>query len=475
VSARLHAWLRAWAALVRTSLRLALREPVALFWNTAAPAFLLLAFGFVFGQIPHAIGWLTAGLICIGTMGTAFYGLAVSLVTQREQLVLRRYGATPVSTLAIVLAELTTGSALALIAAAIQVAIAVGAFGLRIADRAAPLALAVLASILAFMGLGLAIATLCTRTRTALVAAHALFLPLMFLGGAAIPLPILPPGVERLSTLLPSRHAVEAIASAIALDEPPRGPTVALIFLLATAAAGVAIAVAWFRFDPDQGLPARSRIGALAAFAALSGAAFTLGSGGDAAAPGAAGRPRAEYDGPSMLDDFADGDLESAHHGTWTAFTDRIPLLLGRSRAEIENVPDPEDSTRRALAIGGEVTADALHGGFAGASLALADARGGGLDLSGTRGLRLRVRGDGGSYRIVVATPPLTNFDHLCWWFDAPPRWRSLEIPWSAFTRTGFGPAREAGIESTLAIQVLSAGAPRAGFSLWIADVEVLR
>jgi ABC-2 type transport system permease protein len=465
---------RAFRALFATSLSLALREPVALFWNVVAPAFILVAFASVFGAIPHAIGWITAGLLSISAMGTALFGVSTSLVNQREQRILRRYGATPVPALAIVLAELATGAVLALIASGLQLALAAALFGLPIVDRLARVAPILLVGIVAFMAIGLLVGTLCTSPRTALVAGNALFLPFLFLGGAAIPLPVLPSSVTRFSLLLPSRHLVDALARVLV-----RGATLAevagpLLLLAATAVLGIAFATLLFRFDPEEKLPITRAVAPVVALVVLFAIpAFAREDRGAADFSPARAAASARHE-PLVVDDFADGDLEAGTLGRWTAFTDRIPLLLGTSDASLENVADASAPAGRALHVHGRVTRDARFGGFAGASLALADADGHALDLSGFRAIRLRVRGDGGSFRLVLPTPPLTDFDHLSFWFDAPAEWRTLEAPLSAFAQASGATPREGGLERTLALQILTAGAPRASFELWIADVVLL-
>jgi ABC-2 type transport system permease protein len=483
VSARLAASLRSWRALFVTSLRLALREPVALFWNVVAPAFLLFAFALVLGPIPHAIGWVTAGLLGTSAIGTALFGVSSSLVQQRDQRILRRYGATPVAPSAIVLAELATGAALALIAATMQIALAAAFFGLDLHGRLVATGALLLVGVVAFMALGLVVGTLCTSPRTALVVGNALFLPFLLLGGAAIPLPVLPSSVARLSLLLPSRHFVDALARVFVRGATLRDVAPALAILAATAALGVATAALLFRFDPDQTIATRRRVAAIGGFVLLFGGVALARS--DAAsvdfAPPALAR-RLPATEPLLVDDFADGDLRAGTLGTWTKFTDRLPLLLGTSDATVENVavagsPDvasnAPDAPTRALHVKGFVTSDARFGGFAGVSLALGE-EGHALDLTRWSKLRLRVRGDGGSYRVVLATPPLTNFDHLGAWFDAPSEWRTVELPLAKFAQSGFGPPRESGLERTLALQFLTAGAPHDSFELWIGEVTLL-
>jgi ABC-2 type transport system permease protein len=465
---------KAFLALWRVTLLLSLREPVALFWNALAPAFLLVAFGSVFGEIPNAVGWLVAGLLCISAMGTALFGVATSIVNQRDQHVLRRYGATPIGPWPVLLAELSTGATLALLASVIQLTLAAAVYGQPLADRIVPLAVVLLTGIVAFMALGLVVGTLCSSPKTVIVAANAIFLPLLFLGGAAIPLPILPAAVARVALLLPSRHLVDALARILVRDAGFGELLAPLALLIATAIAGVAFSAALFRFDPDERLAPRQRAVAVATFALLFLGAAILRR--DEATPSfepiAAAAPRASA--PLLVDDFADGDLRSNGFGTWTAFSDRIPLLLGTSEAEAAVAPLADEPGRRALHVTGRVTRDARYGGFAGVTLPLVDRAGEATDLRPWRTVRLTVRGDGGSYRFMVATAPLTNFDHLSYAFDAPPTWRTIDVPLAALRQQGFGPPLESGLERSIALQLLTSGAPIPAFDLWIARVELL-
>jgi ABC-2 type transport system permease protein len=465
---------KAFLALWRVSIVLSLREPVALFWNALAPAFLLVAFGSVFGEIPNAVGWLVAGLLCISAMGTALFGVATSIVNQRDQRVLRRYGATPIGAWPVLLAELATGATLALTASVIQLALAAALYGQRLLDRIAPLAAVLLTGVVAFMALGLVVGTLCSSQKTVIVAANAIFLPLLFIGGAAIPLPILPAAVARVSLLLPSRHLVDGLARILVRHAGWGELVVPLALMLATAVAGVAFSAALFRFDADERLAPRQRALAIATFVVLfSSAAFVRREEATPAfEPIAAAAPRAAA--ALLVDDFADGDLRSSAFGSWTVFTDRIPLLLGTSEARLAVDRLDDEPGRRALHVSGRVTRDARYGGFAGATLPLVDESGKATDLRPWRTLRLTLRGDGGSYRLVVATAPLTNFDHLGFSFDAPPQWRTIDVPLAALRQQGFGPPLEAGIERAIALQLLTSGAPIPSFDLWIARIELL-
>jgi hypothetical protein len=388
--------------------------------------------------------------------------------------VLRRYGATPIGPWPILLAELANGATLALIASGIQLALAAALYGQPLADRIVPLTVVLLTGITAFMALGLVVGTLCSSPKTVIVAANAIFLPLLFLGGAAIPLPILPAAVARVALLLPSRHLVDALARILVRDAGWHELFAPLALLAATAVAGLAFSAALFRSDPDERLAPRQRTFAVATFALLFGAAALLRK--DEATPSfepiAAAAPRASA--PLLVDDFADGDLSSNAFGAWTSFTDRMPLLLGTSEASVAVVPLADPPGRNGLRVAGRVTRDARYGGFAGVTLPLVDRSGAATDLRPWRTLRLTVRGDGGSYRLVVATAPLTNFDHLGFSFDAPPTWRTIDVPLAALRQQGFGPPLECGVERSIALQILTSGAPIPAFELWVARVELL-
>ena len=128
-----------------------------------------------------------------------------------------------------------------------------------------------------------------------------------------------------------------------------------------------------------------------------------------------------------LIDDFSDGNARSALGTRWDAFTDRVMGGVSDMRA---GVVDGEDGPR--LRLEGEVRLE-NNGGFIQARLPLAKTQRG-LNASSFAAIRLRVRGDPGSYFIHLRTPDCRR----PWQYYRAPLavgedWQDVSIPLDSF------------------------------------------
>jgi ABC-2 type transport system permease protein len=196
-------------------LKLFVREPIGLFFTVLFPLLLLFVFGSVFGNeassflggigsvdlsVPGYIGMI------IGTLGMV--GLPISLASYREKGVLRRFGATPLRPSVVLWAQVLVSVIMLGVGGGLLVGAARIFYGLR--PPVAPLALipAVLIGSLSFFALGFVLGGLAPKARTAQAVGMALFYPMLFLSGAAMPRQMLPETVRQISEFLPLTHVV---------------------------------------------------------------------------------------------------------------------------------------------------------------------------------------------------------------------------------------------------------------------------
>jgi hypothetical protein len=132
----------------------------------------------------------------------------------------------------------------------------------------------------AFMGLGLVIATLADNVPAVQALGQCIFLPMLILGGVAVPLTSLPDWAKHLSAFFPGRYAVEAIQNTVT-GSGLGAAHFALGSLLATGFAGCLAGAKLFRWDAQQRFAARGGkvwVGvALAAWVAVGIGAERLG------------------------------------------------------------------------------------------------------------------------------------------------------------------------------------------------------
>ncbi len=235
---------------LRTSLRLHFRNRMALLYGYLFPLIFLVAFWVLYRHERVPLLRHMGELLTVAVLGGACFGLPTTLVSERERGVWRRYRLTPVPTWAIV-----TGTALArylllLTAGALQLALAL-AVGMTLPAHPFGLWVAFTAVSFAFIGLGLVLAALADTVPAVQALGQCLFLPMLIIGGVAVPLAALPLWAQHVSAFFPGRYAVEAIQACV----NGRGLEGARFSLLALGLTGVAGCLAGgklFRWDAQQ-------------------------------------------------------------------------------------------------------------------------------------------------------------------------------------------------------------------------------
>jgi ABC-2 type transport system permease protein len=197
-----------------------------------------------------AIQYVTPGLLGWALASGATFGAAITLVSWRQNKLLRRLRLAPVRTGSIVAARIGISVVIGLIQLAVFLAIAtLPYFGLRLTASwwmAIPL---VVAGILAFLSIGLLVGAVAKTQQAATSIANLVIVPMAFLGGAFVPLDFAPAWIRQVSYAMPLRYLVTGMQDVMARGEGPASALPAIGILLGFTAAVVAIAVRVFRWD----------------------------------------------------------------------------------------------------------------------------------------------------------------------------------------------------------------------------------
>lgn len=207
--------MKAFVKLTYTELKLQLREPVAVFFTVVFPVMLLVLFGAIFGNeaderlngygqmdlsVPGYIGMI------IGTIG--MLSIPVSLANYRDLGILRRLRATPVQSGTVLWAHVVTQVVIAFLGIALLFVAGLAFYDLRAPDGNALVIPAIVIGALSFFAVGFVLAGIMPTARTAQAVGMAIFYPMLFLSGAAMPRFIMPEIVQDISRLLPLTHVV---------------------------------------------------------------------------------------------------------------------------------------------------------------------------------------------------------------------------------------------------------------------------
>ena len=253
------------------ALRLHFRNKLALIYSYLFPTLFLLAFWVLYRYDQVPLARHVGELLTVTALGGACFGLPTSLVSERERGVWRRYRLAPVRTGQIVASTLLARYALLLLAALLQLALAM-ALGMPWPRHPLDLWMAFTAVAIAFLGLGMVIAMLANTVPAVQALGQCLFLPMLIIGGVAVPIATLPEWAQRLSSFFPGRYAVHVIQACVTGDGLPVARFSAAALLL-IGSAGLFAAVMMFRWDAQQRFAATPGKGwvavALAAWAAV--------------------------------------------------------------------------------------------------------------------------------------------------------------------------------------------------------------
>jgi ABC-2 type transport system permease protein len=238
--------------LLKTEIKLLLREPILVFWGVAFPLVLLTVMGLAGDKADPDLGGLSLVATYVPVLiGFTFTIMGVSalptaLATYRERGVLKRFATTPVKPAWLLSAQLAIEAFMAAITSILILAIARIAFGVGLPDEAIGFLLALILSASALLGIGLLIAALAPRARVAAAVGTMLFFPLMFFAGLWAPRATMSHTLRTIGDYTPLGSTVQALQDATAGTFPHPSQ---LLVMAGYAVVSAGIAIRLFRWQ----------------------------------------------------------------------------------------------------------------------------------------------------------------------------------------------------------------------------------
>jgi ABC-2 type transport system permease protein len=271
--------IRAAARQCIVSIRLYFRNPLAMSYGYLFPTIFLAAFWglYRFDRVPlvRHIG----ELLTITVLGGACFGLPTTLVSEREKGVWRRYRLLPVPVGALVASTVTARYVLVITAGLLQLALAM-LVGMPAPQHPFDLWVAFTVVAVAFLGCGLVIAMMADTVPAVQALGQSIFLPMLIIGGVAVPIASLPAWAQHASAFFPGRYAVEALQACFT-GEGLAAVSFSVGALLVIGVAACTAGALMFRWDEHERWATRRDrawvILALAAWAAVGTTAEILG------------------------------------------------------------------------------------------------------------------------------------------------------------------------------------------------------
>jgi ABC-type multidrug transport system permease subunit len=261
--------MRTYIAYTKTMLRLTLRERLVIFFNYLFPLVFLIGFGELMGaaQSPGAATQVFALTLTLNILGTGFFGAGMSAVMEREIGILRRFKVAPITPGPVLVSSIVTGWIIFLPALALFLAILHFRYAMPMPQSPLSLFLFLSIGVIAFRSMGLIIASVVNSMQESQIIVQLLYLPMLMLSGATIPLTMMPDWLQVVAQYLPSTHLTLGMQGILLRGETITQNWAAVAALAATAVVSLFVCFKLFRWEKEDRLSASAKLWVVAALA----------------------------------------------------------------------------------------------------------------------------------------------------------------------------------------------------------------
>ena len=260
--------MRIYLAQIAINLKLTSRDRSVLFFNYAFP----LMFFFMFGGLFHAeqggvITQVVTMVLAIGILANGFFGAGMRSVADREANILRRFKVAPISAAPILVSSLVTGLLNYIPSIILILVLAHYMYGMPAPAQPISLIVFISLGILAFRSLGLIIASVVNSMQESQILVQILYLPMLFLSGATIPITVLPYWVQVIAQFLPATYLVNGLQAILSGKQGLAENWQGLVSFTITLGLATFLGVKLFRWDKDDKISGRAKLWVLAVLA----------------------------------------------------------------------------------------------------------------------------------------------------------------------------------------------------------------
>ncbi|HVN77831.1 MAG TPA: ABC transporter permease [Terriglobia bacterium] len=252
--------MKSYLALIKVDFKLASRSREVLFFNYLFPLILFFIFAEMMGaERGGAIVYVVSMVLTLGILGNGLFGAGMRAVQERETNVLRRYKVTPISPLPLLVASLVTGWLIFLPIAVVTLALAHILYGMPVPHNGFSLFGLISLGVLAFRAIGLILAAVANSSQESQVLIQLLYMPMIFLSGATIPVAFLPKWARLISQFLPASYLVTGFQGVFFRNQSLWENSSAVGALLLTLILALFIAKKIFRWEKGEKIPSAAK------------------------------------------------------------------------------------------------------------------------------------------------------------------------------------------------------------------------
>ncbi len=260
--------MKPYLAMIRTNLRLTMRDRTVLFFNYIFP----LIFFFIFGSMMHAerggvIVQVVNMVLSLGVLASGLFGAGMRSVQDREQNILRRFKVAPISPAPILVSQLVTGLVHYVPVTFLILVLARLMYGMPPLEHPWSLLAFVLLGLLAFRAIGSIVGATANSMQESQIVVQLLYFPMLFLGGATFPLGIMPNWLQVVAQFIPTTYLSTGLTAILEGHETFLTNLSSAAALGATAIIGTFLAMKLFRWEKEEKMRASAKLWLIAVMA----------------------------------------------------------------------------------------------------------------------------------------------------------------------------------------------------------------
>jgi len=247
--------MKAFNALLKSELKLSLRDMNIPIFGVAFPVIVAVIIGLVSGDRPafeganysfidQSFGAFAAIAIC----ATGLMGMPLVIADYRHKKILRQYMVTPVSPALLLFVQFLVNLIMAIISLILLCIICSVFWDYQMAGNVAWFLLSYLLVILSIYSIGMMLASVAPNIKTANLLCTLVYFPMLFFSGATIPYEIMPKGAQIVMDVLPLTHGIKLLKG-ISLDLPIENIFISIAILGSICVVCTVLSVKTFRWE----------------------------------------------------------------------------------------------------------------------------------------------------------------------------------------------------------------------------------
>jgi ABC-2 type transport system permease protein len=182
--------MKAYLALIKLDLKLALRLRTVIFFNYLFPMIFFFTIGTFIGAKGNAKNATTVVTmsVTLGILGNGLFGAGIRALQEREMNILRRYKVTPITPTPLLVASMVTGWTIFLPYILVLLTLSHFWYGMPWPKDMVSLVAFISLGLIAFRAIGLVIASVANTMQEGTILVQLLYFPMLFMSGATFPI-----------------------------------------------------------------------------------------------------------------------------------------------------------------------------------------------------------------------------------------------------------------------------------------------